>query len=118
MFIRLDGGAFLEYEVYRQRWAAYRSYLEMNEHVFAPETYAFVTAPWYYNPNDPRCPHDATLNAVTVSSAHAATSIHLLLRGGGEDTIEFLYTGVKSYEITCSSRHAQRVWSVNLSLTR
>lgn len=69
---------------------------------------SFATESWYTNPKDPRCPHDAWLEACEVHELAAgersqvrSTAITLRLLGAYHDGyIIFRYTGVESFALT------------------
>lgn len=69
----------------------------------------FSSEPWYSDPREHRCPHDAWLEALEISEPAAGarkekreTIITLKLLGAYHDGwITFLYLGVKSHSITC-----------------
>ncbi|HET7463563.1 MAG TPA: hypothetical protein VFJ82_20080 [Longimicrobium sp.] len=45
----------------------YMEYLAENRGRFPPGAYALATSTWYFGFNDPRGPHDAWLEEVTIS---------------------------------------------------
>jgi hypothetical protein len=62
---------------------------------------------WYKYPPDPRCPHDAWVESVTISEPSSGErqenrglEIHIRLLGAYQDgTIEFTYRGVQNYSM-------------------
>ncbi len=66
-----------------------------------------ISSDWYTFPGDHRCPHDAWVEAITVSEpffgerkAQRSLEIHVRLLGSYHDgVIEFTYRGVQRYVI-------------------
>ncbi len=56
-------------EEMKHRWKAYQTYLASIKEQLPKSVYEYATAPWHYNVglHDPRCPHDAWVEAITVS---------------------------------------------------
>jgi hypothetical protein len=86
----------------------YRDYLAANRSRFPPGAYELAIAPWYYNPHDHRCPHDAWLDSVLVSepatgerSEHRTVAIRVRLLGAYHDGhIELTYPQVFQYHLS------------------
>ena len=78
----------------------------------------FVTAGWYSDPSDHRCPHDAWLETLEVQELadgerkeRRKTAITVRLLGAYHDGhIVFRYAGVKRYEIGSSCAHGLGDW--------
>lgn len=76
----------------------------------ASQVPSFATEPWYTDPSEHRCPHDAWLEACEVHEITAgersqvrSTAITLRLLGAYHDGyIIFRYTGVESFAIAAS----------------
>jgi hypothetical protein len=54
------------YEEWQSGWSAYCAYLESVEAQLPQSAYEFATAPWHYNFEDHRSPHDACLESVRI----------------------------------------------------
>ena len=100
MFILTDQidepGAFLRY----------REYLRQNRAPFPPRAYTLATSEWYYASTDPRCPHDARMEALTLAEADSETQQerHLTLRvrlfgGHRNGYVELFYPRVFAYRL-------------------
>ena len=100
-----------EKDDFLKHWATYRDYLESMRAQFPPGAFAFATANWHYDATDPRCPHDAWVERLTISepssgerSEHRSIAIHLRLLGAYHDGhIELFYPRVFSYQIQSPS---------------
>jgi hypothetical protein len=76
-----------------------------------PQLPEFATAPWYSDPSDHRCPHDAWLEALAISEPaegerkeQRQTAITVRLLGAYHDGhIVFRYHRVKKHSIVSSS---------------
>lgn len=80
---------------------------------FPASALALATSDWYFGFADPRAPHDAHLQSITVSEAQSEAPdafpvvtirIRLLSAQGG--IIEFLYPQVFRYNLVCSGSHS------------
>jgi hypothetical protein len=99
---------------WREQWRTYKHYLHSIQHKMRPHTRAFALADWHYNHEDPRCPHDAWFESLTLSTAHndarhEDTSLGLVARLLGafhDGHIELHYHNVFSYSFDFPS--AQR----------
>jgi hypothetical protein len=77
-----------------------------------------ISSDWYAFPEDHRCPHDAWVEAVTISEPasgerHQARElqIHIRLLGAYHDgIIEFTYSGVQNYSVVGSMIAGHRDW--------
>lgn len=66
---------------------------------------AFAMAPWHYTPSDPRCPHDAWVETITIREPASGErgearglEIHMRLRGAYHDGhIELRHENVQRY---------------------
>ena len=56
--------AFFEFQ--RKNFEAYAAYLTSISHRLPASVYNFATAEWHYDPNDPRCPHDAWIHEIRI----------------------------------------------------
>ncbi len=86
---------------------AYREYLLQNKDKFPPALFEWATSDWYYNFNDPRCPHDAWLESFTFKE-HASgerdeirkLGLEIKLLGAYHDLyLTFTYKNIKSYNL-------------------
>src|SRR5688500_18016295 len=50
----------------KEKWAAYQRRLQKIKKSLPPSAAEFALAEWHYDPSDPRCPHDAWLEHVTI----------------------------------------------------
>jgi hypothetical protein len=91
----------------------YRDYLESVRSRFPASAFALATSDWYFGFDDPRAPHDAHLQSVTVSEIAAKETdaspvitirIRLLSAHGG--IIEFIYPQVFCYNLVCNGSHS------------
>jgi hypothetical protein len=91
-------------------FARYRAFLAEVEARLPPSVHALATADWYYDPRDPRCPHDAWLEQITIEEPASgerreqrSLSIQVRLFGAHHDgVIQFGYSGVNSYTLGLS----------------
>jgi hypothetical protein len=85
--------------------AGYWEYLETNRERLPPGVQEFIFCDWFHNPRDPRCPHDAWLQALTIrelSSGERSKNRLLEITGRflgayHDGFFEMIYLGVKSY---------------------
>lgn len=52
---------------FQRAWQGYNTYIQDHAGSFPASAFALATAPWYYDPADPRCPHDAWVESLTIS---------------------------------------------------
>lgn len=99
----------------------YQAYLAEHRAAFPAAAYALATAAWYLDPQDPRCPHDAWLEAVTLGErgggprmAMRATELRVRLLGAYHDGhIELSYVAVRRYECVApdvAAGHGEWLW--------
>ena len=99
----------------------YMAYLEANRGRLSASLYEVATSEWYYNFDDPRCPHDAALEYAKLSEtvrdddiSARKVSISIKLQSwqyGDKITYSFHYSDVHSYRIESSHQFiAQRTW--------
>jgi hypothetical protein len=99
----------------REQWDDYRRELERIQRKLRPNTREFAMAEWHYDSRDPRCPHDAWLEAVTISEradpadiARRSLQIRVRLLGAYHDGfIELTYVEVESYTLDLPHRRPQ-----------
>lgn len=99
-----------------EQWESYQHELERIHRKLRPNTRAFAMAEWHYDYSDPRCPHDAWLEAVTISeradsadSALRSLQIAVQLLGAYHNGfIELTYADVESYTLDMPHRRPQR----------
>ena len=94
-------------------FARYQGYIASVRDRLPPGALRLATADWYFNSSDHRAPHDARLDAVTVTESAAAgeppsaprsVSIAVRLLGAYHDGhIELRYRGVTRYRIELRS---------------
>jgi hypothetical protein len=95
------------WEERERRFAAYRQYLQSIREQLPPAAFAFATADWHYNFADPRCPHDAWLETLTITEPATGArqerrriDIHAHLLGAYHDGhIALAYRNVRSYTL-------------------
>lgn len=91
-------------------FARYRAYLQEKRDVFPPSAFALATSGWYFDPSDPRCPHDAHLHSLTLAEADdpedsdgntALVSLRIRLKAwqGDGGVVEFYYPRLFSYDL-------------------
>jgi hypothetical protein len=56
--IKIDGGIYYLDD--------YMSYLKLNRHRFPTNAYSFASAPWHYDIQSNKCPHDSWLNTFLI----------------------------------------------------
>ncbi len=77
----------------RAAYQRYNEYLKSLRDKLPDAAFAFATAPWHYNPQDPRCPHDAWLEHLKIEELapnqedvqHRYVAIHARLLGAYHD---------------------------------
>jgi hypothetical protein len=91
---------------WREQWRLYQEYLRSKRAAFRPATRDFALAPWHYDPQDHRCPHDAWLEHCTIHervdevSHNRSIEIHIRLLGAYHDGyIELRYQEVERYSL-------------------
>lgn len=93
------------HEPYHDPFPAYDAYLAANRGRFPPGAYALATGAWWYDPRDPRCPHDAWLEAAILREPAEGerheirtTALSVRLLGAYHDGhIELAYPRVFAY---------------------
>ncbi len=83
----------------------YYEYLDGVKEKMPREAHSFAVADWHYDHNDPRCPHDAWVEALVVAELPSGTrseirdlEVRVRLLGAWHDGhIELTYTNVQSY---------------------
>ena len=101
-------------DVFTASFRRYREYLAEMKSGFPPSAYALATSDWYFNFQDPRCPHDAWLEEATFAepasgerSEIRTTALRIRLLGAYHDGhIELVYSRVFRYE--CHANEASR----------
>jgi hypothetical protein len=92
---------------FQQAWQYYHAYLAAHRERFPPSVYAFATAAWHYDHNDPRCPHDAWVETLMIAEAaegerqqFRSLGITLRLLGAYHDGhIQLTYNTVEAYTL-------------------
>lgn len=108
----LDAVAGADLEYHRQRFAEYAQYLDSIKERLPASARAFALADWHYDSSDPRCPHDAWVEALTISepatgdrSQHRRVAIEIRLLGAYHDGhIRLSYHDVRSYTLDKPAR--------------
>jgi hypothetical protein len=103
--------AFFEFQ--RKNAEAYAAYLASIRHRLPVSAYEFATAEWHYNPNDPKCPHDAWIREVKIREIAEGeraeireTRVEIILLGAYHDRLlKLTYFGVSSYTLTAARSH-------------
>jgi hypothetical protein len=97
----------------------YRDYLASVRHSFPTSAYELATSEWYHDFEDRRCPHDAWLEACTLSEPSSGKrrenrtlSLSVRLLGAYQDRyIELRYPRVFSYRLNIDDgKLGQRDW--------
>jgi len=107
-----------DWRVLQDRFKAYEKYLRSVEGRMADGAFAFAIAPWHYDASDPRCPHDAWVEAVTIAEPatgdrhdHRHTDIFVRLLGAYHDgRIELTYRDVRSYSLAGQTENGHGDW--------
>jgi hypothetical protein len=89
------------------RLQSYREYLQSVKADFPPNAYEFAAAPWHYDTDDHRCPHDSWVESLVVKELstgerhqHRTLEIHLQLLGAYHDGhLTVIYHEVQSYSL-------------------
>jgi hypothetical protein len=106
----------LDVQELQHRLDSYYRYLESVRERLPPAAYAFATADWHYNTGDPRCPHDAWIDELTLHRVPSLRvfnrkqrqqhklEIRVRLLGAWHDGfIELVYQGVHKYTLADDS---------------
>lgn len=119
----LGGRSNESVEEFRDRFRKYYEYIESVKHLLPPSAYSFATAAWHYNYSDPRCPHDAWVDSVTiqereypVDSERNRRSIDIFVRLVGayhDGYIELTYKGVCRYSMNMDTDGGHGDWMVD-----
>lgn len=111
----LDFEYNVEPSALRKKFAIYNRYLRENRDLFPQTAYEFATADWHYNPQDPKCPHDAWVESLNVSEEHRTDpeekqkiTIQVILLGAYHDgRIKITYEVVKGYNFNLPSGNVE-----------
>lgn len=87
--------------------AAYRQFLDANRQSLPAGVREFVFCDWFHDWDDPRCPHDAWLESLTIKelpadARHEERSVEVTARFLGayhDGFFEMIYLGVTSYSL-------------------
>ena len=85
----------------------YREFIDQNKDRFPESVFELASSEWYFNPSDHKCPHDASLERLTVEEPSAGdrheirkVNIRIVLLAAYHDGyIEFFYDGVTKYSL-------------------
>ena len=88
-------------------WKEYREYLESINDRLPATTYDYATADWHYNSKDPRSPHDAWVEEISIREVSRENepqdrAIEILVRLLGayhDGHIELRYKNVRTYSV-------------------
>ena len=96
-------------EEIKNKFEEYYQYIDSVKESLPSGVYEWAITPWHYDPEDPRCPHDAWLESICIKEITTDKDdpqtrhleIHVrLINGYHNGYIELLYQDVKSYNIT------------------
>ena len=45
----------------------YKNYIQTNKHIFPPTAFKLASSEWYFDFNEPKCPHDGWLETCTIT---------------------------------------------------
>lgn len=101
-------------EEWQSGWSAYGEYLESVKARLPPSAYQFAAAPWHYNFEDHRSPHDAWLEAVEIREPASGQrkekrTIEIVARlfsAFHDGHIELKYSAVQCYSLSSGSANA------------
>ena len=93
----------------------YRNFLLSVKAQLPMSAYEFAAAPWHYDYEDHRCPHDSWLESVLIrelssGSRKEVRNLEILVRLLGayhDGHLELVYTGVRSYSLAGNKLEAQ-----------
>jgi hypothetical protein len=93
------------YEEWQSGWSNYCAYLESVKNRLPPSAYDFASAPWHYDFDDHRAPHDGWVDEIVIREStmgeqkeNRALEIVVRLFGAYQDGhIELRYSEVQSY---------------------
>ena len=93
----------------------YRNFLISAKARLPTSAYEFATAPWHYNYEDRRCPHDSWVESIMIREPSSGSreefrdlEIVVRLLGAFHDGyLELVYTGVWSYSLAANKSKAQ-----------
>ena len=94
-------------EAFTAKLEAYHRYLHSVRGSLPRQAFTFANAPWHYDFDDHRCPHDAWLEYVRISEASSGDreqyrriEIHVRLLASFHDGyIDLIYKDVQSYNL-------------------
>ena len=95
-------------------WDRYTVYLESVADRLPSSALALARSDWWFNSTDHRCPHDARLQALTVTEAPSpdgcrAVSIQVRLQGAYSDGhLKLTYHGVTSHEFSWTPQTSEQ----------
>jgi len=110
-----------------EKFDSYNRYLQSIRGQLSDNAFSFATAPWHYNSQDPRCPHDSWVESLCIlepSSGERSEiriiEINIKLLGAYHDGyIELNYKNVHSYSLALSpnmssdQRHGHGDWIID-----
>ena len=93
-----------------QNFEAYTVYLAAIRYQLPSSAYEFATADWHYDPQDPKCPHDAWIQEIKIKEIAEgeraeirSTQIEIFLLGAYHDRLlKLTYFGVESYSMSAA----------------
>jgi hypothetical protein len=98
----------LDVEKFQKAFDEYMKYLELKRDDLPKSVYEYATAPWHYDHNDSRCPHDSWLESLEIEELASGetreirpTAIQMRLLGAFHDgTILIQYSDVQEYQFS------------------
>ena len=90
----------------------YYEYLSENKLRFPPHAFQFANADWHFDPQDPKCPHDAWVVSVAIKETRIDSDISVrrmdiqveLLGAYHDGIISIHYSNVQSYDLGAEKR--------------
>ncbi len=84
----------------RAQWERYSAYLEGVKDALPAEVREFACAEWHYDPDDPRCLHDARVHSIRIGFPEGASgsSIDVVVKGRSRASWSIRYLDAVTYE--------------------
>jgi len=77
----------------------YPSYVNSVRETLPEDALQFMIADWHYDHRDPKCPHDARVDYMTVKEIDGCVIIEILLNGAYEGKLRLNYSDVQYYTL-------------------
>jgi hypothetical protein len=105
--ILLSGDIHSGVHIDQYRYEQYHHYLETIKDRLPTSAYAFASAPWHYDPMDPRCPHDSWLKTLAIEEVATGERQEVrevqvtirLLNAHHTGEVQITYHNITRYEI-------------------